>query len=543
MLAAWLLLVHAASAQETWPPGETVPDAASIHVTKAGFDSVAGLIPSFLPTEPIPVDPVSDAQGWGCVNYAYSLTDAWVGMEATGAEIVPRTDVIDVKIHLNAWVNDASDKFLLWYEIFCSDSDCPGYVDPFPLTATIPFALQVIDGPDGKPMLDAAMGDIQLENGLDNSHIQLDCSIDDVESVLNIFGLSFYDLVIGLAEDQIKSELESQKADLEATLEEALAAAHVNTDVDVNGIPLHLELYPRTVDVTDAGLALGMQGLADAPASGCVDAFDPGGSLRTDGAPQPVADDPAGSQVGILVSDDFADQALYALWRGGLLCYDLTESESVPVDLTTSLLGALGGDRMKELWPEGDEQMAVFTAPRQAPVVDYAGSHDVTVVVGDLGIEFMAPLDYRNVHALGVALDIDAGVDVTFDGATGQAAIAVDVGEGAITTRVHSNEFGADPDQVVTSFGGLVDSMVGSLLGSALEGMSFSLAPFAEGLGLQSLTLEPAGDGTWLGAWAAIGPVDYTGDGSEGCGGGCSTGSPAAALASLLALAFTRRRR
>jgi len=277
-------------------------------------------------------------------------------MEATAAEIPPRTDVIDVKIHLDAWVNDASDKFLLSYEIFCSESECPGYVEPFPITATIPFALQVIPGDDGKPRLDAVMGDIQVDNGLENTDIQLDCAIDDVETVLNIFGLSFYDIVIGLAEDQITSQLEDQKADLEATLEEALAAARVNTDVDVNGIPLHLELYPRTVDVTDAGLALGMQGLASAPASGCVDASDPGGSLRTDGAPQGPDADPAGTGVGILLSDDFADQALYSLWRGGLLCYDLTESDAVPVELTTSLLGALAGDRMKELWPEGDEQ-------------------------------------------------------------------------------------------------------------------------------------------------------------------------------------------
>jgi hypothetical protein len=543
-----LALALPADADDVWPDGATIDESAAIHLTADGLDALADVIPGVLPTEPTPVGDQSDSGGFSCVNYAYSLTNAWVGMRATGASLTPAQGHVDVKIDLDVWLNDINDKFLLHYELFCSASDCPGYVTPFPVEVTVPFTLAVVDGPDGHPVLDATMGDIAVDNGLQGSNIQLDCSIGTIEQVLNFFGLSLYDLIISAAEGQIEQQIQDQRAALEQTIEDALSAFHVDQDVDVNGVPLHVTLDPHATTTTPEGLVIVAQGLATAPPAACTDAYDAGGSLATATPIPAIGDDPNRTQAGLLLSDDFANQALYALWRGGLLCYQLDEnSANLPLTLDTSILGILGGDPFRTLWPD-NQPMTVRTDPKKAPTVAYDGSHDVAVRATDLGVDFYTVLDDRPVHALGLALDADVGVDLAFDDTTGELGINVALDSDSIAPRVVANEFApGTEDGIVTAFGGLVDTLLGSLLGPALGDLAFQI-PSMSGLGLTSLAVDPAGGGDWMGAWAGIGQVTYTVDtadtGASSCGGCDGTRSGGvAALAGLLAALASRRGR
>ena len=83
-----------------------------------------------------------------------------------------------------------------------------------------------------------------------------------------------------------------------------------------------------------------MAGAMDADSNICVAEYDPGGSKATDSSiPAPAA----GAQAEAVVSDELANQALYALWRSGLLCYDLSDLSGLTLD--TSLLGLLDDGR------------------------------------------------------------------------------------------------------------------------------------------------------------------------------------------------------
>lgn len=529
----FVLAAHAAD----HPAGALISDAASVQLTPDGLHAAADLVPAVFPTAPTPVAPMSDSGGFSCFNYAYAVSNVWVGTKLRGADLVAGDGALQLVLDLDVWVNDASDKFILDYELFCDDTRCPGYVKPFPVTATVPFTLSVVPGPDGHGRLDATMGDVGLVHGLTSEEIELDCTIDTIDEVLDYFGLSIYELLIGLAEDQLKAQIDDQKADLEAQLEEALAAAVLDTTVDVSGIPLHIGMWPETVSVTRAGLAIGTEGLAEAPAIGCV--VDPGVSVGTDGAPPGPGDAPAGGHAGALVSDDFANQALYALWRGGLLCTTVDPASS-PVALDTNLLVAIGGDPWAALFPEG-KPLEIKTDPRQAPVAKWDGAHDADIVINDLGVEIFAEVDHRQAHVLGVALAVDAGLDVAFDGATGQLNATVGLGEGDIVPTIASNDFapGTEAD-LERGLSGLIGSLAGDLLGGALPELAFAVPPLAEGLGFTSLDVDGVGDGTWLGAWGALGPVAYTG-GEGGCGG-CDSGSLAGAIAIAAAIAAIRRR-
>lgn len=560
IMVIWLVASSVANAQ-AWPPGANIEDAASIQVSRDGFQGLSDLIPAVIPTDPIPLDPIDQGSP---PLFEIHLTNGWIGLEATDVDLVPGNDVLDVTIDILVNINDELDNFDLTYDTILFGDSCTGYVAPFPVSATLPVSLDVITGPDGKPVLDATIGTAVVTNELESKYIQLDCATGDIlaiDALLDKFtGFSLVELLIDYAQPLIEDQIQSQTADIEAQIETALQSAHLDQDVDVNGVLLHLELYPQDVTITPDGMDLRMQGLSSAPPAECTTAFDTlNGSLRTDGTLPDVTNVPVDADAGLVLSDDWPDQALYSVWRGGVLCYDLSNGQiSLPIALDTSMLGLLGGDPFRALWPE-PKPMIVRTEPRLPPVVDYDGVHDLVVVAHDVGVEFYTELDYRNVHALGVAIDLDAGVDVALDSTTGEMAVQVAMGDDEIAVRVPSDEFarGTEAD-IGAAFEGLVGSFIEPLLGDALQSLAFGM-PNLNGVGLQSLALQPHGDGTWLGAWASVGPVTYTGSSGCGCGGcggsetgGADTGStggtcnggPAAPiLAVLLAGAFLRRRR
>jgi hypothetical protein len=98
-------------------------------------------------------------------------------------------------------------------------------------------------------------------------------------------------------------------------------------------------------------------------------------------------------------------------------------------------------------------------------------------------------------------------------------------------------------DEIVANFtsgiGPLLDTLVGSLAGSLAFGL-----PTYEGLGVTDLATQPSADGAWLGFRAGIGELPYSRgcDETGSCGGGCSGGAGAPAIAVLVAVGAARRR-
>ena len=53
--------------------------------------------------------------------------------------------------------------------------------------------------------------------------------------------------------------------------------------------------------------------------------LDTGSSISTAGTPNPVGDLEEQADIGIAIQDEFVNQALYSLWRGGVLCQTIDE--------------------------------------------------------------------------------------------------------------------------------------------------------------------------------------------------------------------------
>ena len=545
-----LLTLTSALAIAAHSPGAVIEDAVLIDITPEGFGAVTDLIPALLP-ERIDVPGLSDDGG----IYEYELAGMWVSIGVTQADIIPRNGYLDLNVDLSIRVNESSNPFSLFFEILWVISDtCYGYVNPFDANISAQIGLKVVDtNGDGIGELDATISNLGFSYDIDGADdISLSsCFIGDVEEVLNFFGLSIWDLALDLAGPLLTSAVNDFIPDLEATIEDAFSQAYIQEELDLAGTTVTLEVMPSDVIIEPAGLRLAMSGGLSSPEPApCIAPYDPGGSLETPSSAPSIGGGP-GHHIGVYLSDDFGNQALYSLWRGGLLCYSVTAEEiGFPID--TSILGLLAGDAFDELFPTS-KPLIIETRPAQPPTLGFDGDSVVALQLEQLGLEFYAELDYRQALILGMDLSADVGADLSLDAATGNLDVLVDLSSDAVDAVVSDNEFKPDANaSIEDNFAGVFDTLVGGVVGGLLGDLGFALPAF-EGFGLTSMVLEPAGnDGDWLGLYANIGEVSYGGAGCDsgggsGCGGGCASGgqvSPRwAALSFALAVAFLRRRR
>ena len=533
MLYALFLSVAQAG---TWPPGTVINPGLSVDITKGGFDAVADLIPVLLPTS-VPIgdvgggDPGLFDQCW-LGGYEYSLTNGNVSIEVVGASITPGDGLLEIDAQLMVSVNKPSDMFDLYFELECLGDTCAGYVEPFPVDVHTSMRLSIVDDGAGHRTLDATMGEIVVTYELDGANdIYLEgCTIGDIEEVLNYVGISLYDLLISAVSGTLEEQIASMGPTLEEAIEDAFASASIEQDLDLNGVTVHLLVQPSNVEITPESLRLWMEGSFDGTAAECIAAYDAGGSLRTDSELPAPGDIPSGISsdyhAGVMIGDDFANSALYALWRGGLLCYAV-DAESSPIPLDTTILNVLTGDAFAPLF-SGTQPVSLVTRPLAPPTVAYTGDHDIGVQIDDLNLDFYAELDGRPARIISIGLDGNAGADLSLDGTTGSLAIAVDLDPAKFIPTVSYNEIEPSAnDTVAEKFGALFGTVLDSVVGGLLEGLEFAL-PSISGLGLTDLEVAANGaDKDWLGAYAWLGPVEYTGGSCGSCGGGCGgdTGS------------------
>ena len=152
----------------------------------------------------------------------------------------------------------------------------------------------------------------------------------------------------------------------------------------------------------------------------------------------------------------------------------------------------------------------------------------------------------RNSNSAKSTIEADAGIDVLFDNTTGVAAIELALGPDEVRPEATMVEVApAAKETVEENFQGLLDSLLDTLLGSALEGLSFGL-PSLDGFGITELDLGGSAGGEWLTGAAELGVVSYPSGGcDEGCSGGtdsgCSTGGAAPWLLMVVVPLLRRR--
>ncbi len=541
------LLALPAAAEQLRDPGEEIDNALAVTLPAEGLEDAIALAPALL-GDGLAIPTMSDEDGWWCAGYEYQLSGAWVGFEVLSSTLSTSSGRIDLDLGLELRINESSDPFRLDAEALCINTGCEGWVKPFPVDVSMRLDLDILEDSSGVRRLDATVRNLDVDYTLRNDDIVLkDCTLADIESILNFFGESMVDLVLDAADEALASELGRLGPELESAIEEAFKGLSLDERVEVGDAVLWLGLEPASLNIDRSGVEVVMAGSAGSGLAECMAAVDPGGSLHTG---SPVPDDPMGAaQLRLSLGDDFLNQVLYALWRGGLFCQELDSLGDLA--LTTSFLPLLAGDAYEALFDE-DGAMLVSVRSAEPPRVAYDGAHDLEAELAGLGVDFVAEVDGRLARVLGLGVDAAVGLDVVLDEPTGLIEVVVDLEGAALDMTLQANELvaGADAD-VEARFAAGLDELVGPMLEGLVADLAVPLGSVA-GVGLTELGFSAGGEGDWLLADATVGSVPYTtGCDSEagGCGGcegdaGCTTGRGQARWwLGLIPVAWIGRRR
>ena len=161
------------------------------------------------------------------------------------------------------------------------------------------------------------------------------------------------------------------------------------------------------------------------------------------------------------------------------------------------------------------------------PVIDFTGDDPVVLKIEELGLGFYTEIEGRQAQVIGLDVAVDAGVDVLFDGTTGELGIDLGLAPEDFLITISGDVFVPGTEAaLVDAMSGLLETILPLVLDPLLGDLGFVL-PAIEGIGLQSIALGPGGaQQDWLLADVRAGLVDYGGDAgcggdAGGCGGGC----------------------
>lgn len=521
MRAAWLGLWWAGQAAAAeYDPGERIEEAISLQVTPAGFDQLESILEGVLPAllaEQLgqPLDPIE--------FIGYTISNAVPLLTVQSINVTPNNGLLKVAVRARLKLNEPNNE--LHFEGNLCDEW--GWIGPIDTSIDVNIALSVVNNQDGTRGFDTSVT-TRLDATIDGPSLippnEGDFHLGTCGNLLGGIVTVFQDVLINSI---LQPVIDGALGDLETTIEDALAAASVVQELDINGAMLSLALEPKRVDIEASGMELVYSITADAPQATCVAAVDPEGSSKQQTSVPDIAANPAGTQIAAHVLQDGVNQILYAAFRGGVLCYSVDENAGLdlPISLDTSLLGVLGGEGFRSIFPT-PAPMVIQTRPKVVPTARFTRANDVELHVERLGLDFMAELDGRMARALAMEINTDVGANLTFDGATGSIGVLVDTANLPIDVHVVPDILVAGTEEsIATGVEGLAGTLVGSLVDPLLQDAVFPIPSFS-GFGITSLEAGPSGaQNEWLTANLGLGLVDY-GDPTGGCGGEGDTGAP-----------------
>ncbi len=520
-----LLFTSSAFAQENWRPNDTIPRALSLQVTKRGFDSIEGVVVDILPgllaeQDLLQLDDIEAGSG----SFGIQLRNIQPTIDIRGLDILPVVPSsagvgaeIQLRVNATLALNSQAEPYYLGVSALFDLCDGNGWMAPTAVTIAIPLQITVVTKPDNTkgfdvnltiPSNSVAVGSLQLRG--------------ECDGLLNTIGNALTDVIVdAVLIPQLRPTLE----DLEPTIEEALAAAVIDQEVDALGKTLFVELTPLQIKTNTDGLEFIYNSRFSAAQDACVREYDPLASLKTDTPIPALSSNPPSTQIAAYVSDDMMNQALYAAFSGGILCVNVDEEllgDSLPIALDSSLVGLLGGPGYDPILPVEPAPLIIQTRPRKVPQISWSGDKPITLGLDEFGLDFYTEIEGRQARVIGLDLQTDVGLDVDLDGATGSLAVLLDLDPAKFNFSMNGDVFVPGTEQdLIDAVGGLMETILPLALGGLTDSLSFTLPSFS-GLGLTDITLGPGGtQSDWLRAEVAVGPVTYGEAGCDSSGGGC----------------------
>jgi len=571
MAAALLALSPgSAGAQDTLPPGTLIGEAVSADIPEAGIDFIVseftGLIPPDLVIGSIPQQELLDificSEDFWLDNLVVHTQINAITSDGQSPATYPPDGALVVNVDLTLSINDPVDTATMYLD-GCIDYVCNLHTTPASVQLSLPITLRIAQDANGDDYVDIEFGGLahNIEQALGGTIFLTGCAVGDIDAWLNTnLGFSVFDLVVGQFVGEIETQIADALIDLEITGEDALRALWLEDTTDILDTELQYEVHPNSVDHNDNGLRLVLAGRTAAESHPCVTQFALDGSQLTNNPlPGMTASVPSNNAVyhlGALLSDDFANQAMYSLWNGGVMCFVVNDADVSGFTIDSTLFGLLGGqaapDLFEQFFPFGPQPMVIRTLPENPPLVRFDGPNDINITVEGLNVQFVPLILDRFSNLVTVAIDLEVGLDISI---ADDGALALDIylDTDDLNPRVTYNELDPDSNAVVeANFGTLVGAVINLVAGDLLEGMKIALPTLGGGpagddddsaggddddsasgptygLGAVQIDMEAVGLSSalldYLGAYVLLGD-SWGGESSGGCGdcggeGGC----------------------
>ena len=491
-LALGVFATRPAHAQDTLPPGILVGEAIAADITEAGVNYIAeqflGIIPPTLTIGSIPSQELIDL--WVCTE-DFWIDNLVVNTQINSVTVDGQTDALVLNVDLDLWINDPSNTATVYLD-GCIDYVCNLHTTPANVVISLPVTLGIAQDGNGDDFVDITFGDLShnIQSALAGAIYLTGCAVGDIDAWMNDnLGFSVFDLIVGQFVGEIETQIADALVDLEATGEDALKALWLQDTTDILDTTLTYEIHPSAVDHNEHGLRLVLAGRTLTDPHPCVAEWAGDGSLLTEGPlPAMTPSIPSNNAVyhlGAMLADDFANQALWNLWNGGVMCFVVRDGDVSGFAIDTTLFGLIGGadapDLFEQFFPFGPAPMVIRTLPETPPLVTFDGAHDIDIRVESLHVQFVPMILDRFSNLVQVAIDIDAGVDISV---ADDGALAIDIflDTDNLNPRVTYNELDPDSNAVIEqNFGTLVNAVINLVGAGLLEGMKIALPTFGGG--------------------------------------------------------------
>lgn len=489
--------------------GEPVERAAALHVTQQGLDRVGdaieGLVPRSFPIENIAGEMACSEEDAQPLTYAMDSLEVLIS--ADDVQIVASDGRLDITLYGTLGSNAST----FYVQGDCSvltdlDEACSLQLPTTSISAHLGMQITEWEG-----IFDVEVDDLSIDISPITNPLA-DCTLasvigtllgQDEQAISNLL-LSF-----------IEPELEGLDATIEEAVEDALNQLSLDTELALGEVPLALALYPTWVEFGDSGIIFGFGSRIDAEGtSDCVDASE--GSPFADSPWPELSTYAPGTDlaydVGLVVSRDFVDHVLWAVWASGTLCIELEELAGA--ELQTSLLESFFGESFTELFPEAQPALVAVDPTGQPLAVFSDDEPPLAVAVEDLGLQLYSELDQRDARIFRVGVDADVGLSVDIDSKAVTPQLFLDPADFTYTESYNDlldEGFSANFQDLVSM---VLDMFLPDDLLSPFE------LPDTYGVAVGGVFWVPSPDDAWHGAYVLVDTTQVESLELGGCSGG-----------------------
>jgi|GEM_PF-1743581 len=519
------LLATSAQAQDVPPESPVIQNAAQVHVSAAGLEALGEGLAAVMPTE-IGVTGLEgefdcDPEEPGVLDYA--VEPLTINISTDNVSIVPSTGRLDIALDMTLW-SEQVEVTANGDCLFALNEVCTFELAPTAINVDVAVLLQLENG-----QLATSVDSFSFTHGNFGNPIDTGCILGDALETLNGYGI---DLIGGVLDDVLDSQLGELETQLDELLGGFAQALALSDELEVLDATLVYDLSATVLTIDDTGLKIGFEAQFSTPQYGlCV---------PRDGAYVPSAHDPppltgllpgtdAPYHVGMTVSQDTINEALYAAWQGGIFCINLADLSPIPLD-TGTLLGQDIPEVLEQVWGDDPFVLDIRISSPAAPYATFVGGPRI---VADLNVDVYGDEIDRLTRHWGHGMLANVPVDVDITDGNVIADIGFDL-ETSLGISVTYNEWlpSAIPEQFAANLPGLISAGL-STQGLDLEAglvPPFTMPGF-NGLTLTDLDMRVVGaENDYLGVFGwfdptqvdalELGTIDLDGLGCGDTGGG-----------------------